>query len=86
MLVDKETYFEIHHYLLPKKKSQSFVIRLSSFFSTFKYFALFEVIRLLKLFSLLSNSVLVTKLACFRLAANFSDVSFLNSGVVICLS
>ena len=47
---------------------------------------LFEVIRLLKLVSLLSKSVLVTKLSCFNLAVKFPAFNLLNSGVVIYLS
>ena len=38
---------------------------------------------LLKLINLLSKSVLLTKLACFNLAAKFSAVNFLSSWVVI---
>ena len=62
------------------------LLDLISFFSASRCLVLFEVIRLLKLVSLLSNSVLVTKLTCFNLAAKFSDVILLNSGVVINLS
>ena len=60
----------------------------SSFFNSFsasKCFALFELIFWLRLFSLSSKSVFVTKLTCFYLAAKFSAVSLLNSGVVIYL-
>ena len=58
-------------------------------------FVLFELILLLKFGSLLSKSVLFTKLtillllakfACFNLAVIFSNVNLLNSGVVIYLS
>ena len=50
------------------------------------FFVLFEVICLLRLVSLLSNSVLVTKLAYFNLASKVSDVNQSNSGIVIYLS
>ena len=43
------------------------------------YLVLFQVIFLLKLISLLSKSVLLTKLACFNLATVFSAVNFLSS-------
>ena len=49
-------------------------------------FFLFEVIRLLKLFSLVSNAVFVTRLTCFNLAAKFLDVDLLNSGAEIYFS
>ena len=38
------------------------------------------------LVSLLSKSVLVTRLTCFNLAAKYCAVSLLNSGVVIYLA
>ena len=66
-----------------------------NWFSTSTCFVLFGLIYLLKPDSLLSKSVLFAKLvisillakfACFNLAANFSDVKLLNSGVVIYLS
>ena len=71
--------------ILPKKTLQYFVIRLFSFFWTFKCCVLFEVIRLLKLVSLLSKSVLFTKSACFNLDAKLSAVNLWNSWVVIYL-
>ena len=58
-------------------------------------FSTSKIIFLFKFFSLLSKSVLFTnlaislllaKFACFNLAAKFSDVKVLNSGVVIYLS
>ena len=49
-------------------------------------FSLFELILLLKPFSLSSKSVFVTKFACANLAAKFSVVNLLNSEVVIYLS
>ena len=69
--------------ILPKKKIQSFAIRLFSFSWTSKSFVLFEVNRLLKLISLLSKSVLFTKSACFDMAAKFSTIGLLNSWVII---
>ena len=63
-------------------------------FSTSTCFVLFELILLLKHNSLLSKSVLFTKLAisfllakfaCFNLAAKFSSVNLLNSAVVMSL-
>ena len=51
----------------------------------FKCFVSFEVIRFLKLVSMLSKSVLFTKSAYFNLAAGFSAVNLLNSSVVIYL-
>ena len=63
-------------------------------FSTSTYFILFELLLLLKLISLLSKSVLFTKLpislllaefACFNLAAKFSADNLVNSGIVIYL-
>ena len=50
----------------------------SAFFNSFsaiKCFVLFEVISLLRLDSLLSKSVFVTKFACANLAAKLSSVS-----------
>ena len=55
----------------------------------FYYLASFEPLNILfylKLVSLLSKLVLVTKLACFNLAVKFAAVNLLNSGVVIYLS
>ena len=46
-------------------------------------FVLFETIFLLRLDSLPSKFVFVTKSACFNLAAKFPAVNLLNSGVVI---
>ena len=46
---------------------------------------MFKVISSFKLVSLLSKSVLITKLACFNLAAKLSAVKLLNSWVVIYL-
>ena len=63
-------------------------------FSTSSCFVLFQIILLLKVNSLLSKSILLTKLAiqlllakfaCFNLAAKFSDVNLLNSGIIIYL-
>ena len=51
-----------------------------------KCFVLFETIIRLRFDNLLSKSVFVTKSACANLAAKFSAVSLLNSGVVIYLS
>ena len=47
---------------------------------------LFDLISLLTLLSLASKSVFVTKFAAANLAAKFSAVKLLNSGVVIYLS
>ena len=49
-------------------------MRLLNFFCTSKYLVLFDVIFLLKLVSLLSKSVLLTKLAYFNLAIKFPTV------------
>ena len=74
---------------------ESNVCRFLNSFSTSKCFALFELILLLKLNSLLSKSVLsiqlaisllFAKFACTNLAAIFSAVNLINSGVVIYLS
>ena len=55
-------------------------------FSTCKYFALFELIILLKLIRLVSKSDFVTKSDYASLAAKFFAVNLLNSWVVIYLS
>ena len=70
-------------WLLLQKHIQSNVSNFFNSFSTIKYFALFEVIFSLRLDGLLSKSVFVTKSASVNLAAKFSAVSLLNSGVVI---
>ena len=44
---------------------------------------LFEVIRLLRLISVLSKWVSVAELTCCNFAAKFSAVYLLNSGVVV---
>ena len=49
-------------------------------------FALLEATFLLRFISLLSKSVFLTKFAYANLAAKFSAVSLLNSGVVMYLS
>ena len=63
-----------------------FLISLIHFQPLGNHFVLFEVIFLLRLDSLLSKSVFITKFACANLAAKFSAVSLLNSGVVMYLS
>ena len=50
------------------------------------FFVLFELIFLLRFFSLSSKSVFVTKFACANLAAKCPAISLLNFGVVIYLS
>ena len=65
--------------------NQMFLVLFNSF-STSTCFVLFEVFFLFKLFSLSSKSVFVIKFACANLAAKFSVVSLLNSGVVRYLS
>ena len=59
MLVDKQAYFEVHHYLQNKlylrKNYNILLLDYLFFFSISKCFVLFEVICLLKLGSLLSN-------------------------------
>ena len=55
-------------------------------FSTTKCFVLFELLFLLRFYRLSSKPVFITKLAFANLAAKFSAVSLLNSGVVIYLS
>ena len=72
-------------YILFKGKL-SFVLRLISFFIISKCSVLFEVIFLLKLISLLSKPVFLTKLTCDNLSANFSVVNLLNSWDVINLT
>ena len=71
-----------------------FVVFLNSFLIS-KCFVLFDVTFLFKFFILSSKSSLFTKLsisflldkfACANLAAKFSAVNLLNSGVVIYLS
>ena len=89
-------------YILPRKKLSYFPDNSSNFsdslfnsFSASICFALFELIILLKLNSLLSKSILFTKLAisvllakfpCFNLASKLSIVNLLNSEIVIYLS
>ena len=61
----------------------------SAFFNSFltsKCFVLFELIFWLRLLSLVSKSVFVTKSACFDLASETPGATLLNSGVVIYLS
>ena len=72
-------------YILFKGKL-SFVLRLISFFIISKCSVLFEVIFLLKLISLLSKPVFLTKLTCDNLSANFYVVNLLNSWDVINLT
>ena len=50
------------------------------------FFVLLEVIFLLRLASLAAKSAFVIKFPCANLAAKFSAVKLLNSGVVIYLS
>ena len=57
-----------------------------TFTSKSKCFVLFELIFLLRLISLVSKSVFVTKFACPNLARKFSAVNLFNSEVVIYLS
>ena len=72
-----------------------FVVFFFNSFSTSKCFDLYEVTLLLRFLSLLSKSVLytklaislfVTKFACANLAAKFSTANLLNFGVAIYLS
>ena len=106
MLVDKQTNFVIHHrfysifcpgksYNLFFDSSLTFSVSSFNLFWTSTYFVLFELILLLKLDSLSSNSVFFTKLAISllpanvasaNLAAKVSAVTLLSSGVVIYLS
>ena len=65
---------------------ESKVFNLFNSFPTTKCFALFEVMFLLRLDSLESNSVFVIKFACAILTLKTSAVNLLNSGVVIYLS
>ena len=62
------------------------VLSFLNLFSTSKCFDLFAVIFLLRLDSLASKSVFVTKFACANLALKTSAAKVLNSGVVIYLS
>ena len=60
-----------------------------AFFNSFlasRCFVLFELIFWLRLLSLVSKSVFVTKSACFDLASETPGTTLLNSGVVIYLS
>ena len=106
MLVDNQTNFVIHHrfysifclgksYNLFIDSSLTFSVSSFNLFSTSTCFVLFELILLLKLDSLLSNSVFFTKLsisllpasvASANLAAKVSAVTLSSSGVVIYLS
>ena len=72
-------------WLFPLKEIESNVFSFFHSFSTTKCFILFALIFRLRLYSLSSKSVFVIKFACFNLAAKFSAVSLLNSGVVIYL-
>ena len=49
-------------------------------------FFFFELILLLRLFSLASKSIIATKSACANLAVKYSVVNLLNSEVVMYLS
>ena len=62
------------------------VFNLFNSFSTSTWFVLFEVIFLLRLDSLASNSVLVINFACANLALKTSAANLLNSEVSIYLS
>ena len=55
-------------------------------FSTSKCFDLLDVIFLLRLDSLASNSIFVIKVACANLELKIQAAKLLNSGVVIYLS
>ena len=73
-------------WLWPRKLIESNVFNFFNSFSVSKCFVLSQVIFLLRLDSFASKSVFVIKFACTNLAAKFSAVSLLNSGVVIYLS
>ena len=79
--------FEIHHYLQNKfYLRKNYNLLLLDYLVSFKLLnviLLFEKIHLLKVVNLLSKSVLLTKSACFNLAAKFCAVNLLNLGVVI---
>ena len=55
-------------------------------FQQVNVFFLFELIFLLRLMSLVSKSLFITKFACANLAANFFTVKLVHSEVVIHLS
>ena len=73
--------FSIHF-----QRPESNVFSFFNSFSTSVCFFFFELIFWLRLFILSSTSFVVIKFACFSLAATFSAVSLLNSGVVIMIS
>ena len=72
-------------WLLPLKYLESNVSSFFNSFSTSTSFDLFAVIFILRLDSLASKSVFVTKFASANLALKTSAAKVLNSGVVIYL-
>ena len=91
VLVDKQICLENYRFLCNTFCLREIIICFSKtiyllIYWTSNCFVLFEVIFLLKLISLLSKSVLVTKLACFNLVTKFSAVNLSNSWVVIYLT
>ena len=88
MLSEILNNFEYHHLQNDFSHENSFN-QMFLFFNSFsitKCFVLFEVIFLLRFFSLSSKSVFVTTITCANLAAKISAVSLLNFGVVMYLS
>ena len=82
MLSEIRNNFEDHHlqndFYRENRLNQMFLYFFNSFL-TIKYFVLFELIFLLRFFSVSSKSVFVTKFTFANLAAKFSAVSLLNS-------
>ena len=68
--------------VLPKKRLQSYVVRVFTFFWTSKCFVWFEIISLLKLITLVLKWVSLSKSTFFNLAPKISAVNLLNSYVV----
>ena len=90
MLVEILNNFEYHHLqndFYHKNGLNGMFLFLFFFnsFSTIKCFVFFEVIFLLWFISLSSKSAFVSRFACANLAAKFSGVKLLNSGVIIYL-
>ena len=89
MLSEILNNFEYHHlqndFYHENRLNQMFQFFFNSY-STKTYFVYFELIFLLKFFSLSSKSVFVAKFACADLAAKRFAVGVLNSGVVMYLS
>ena len=89
MLAEIRNNFEYYHLqndFYHKNRMKKISVIFLNAFSTSACFVLFELIFLLRLISLLSKPVFVSKCACANIAAKFYVVSLLNSGVVTYLS